>query len=170
MRVLFSVSDYAAHYFPMVPLGWALQAAGHEVLVACAPSEQATLARAGLTPAPVLGGPDMMERGRIFYYFAAKTGGCGPLGMPLHPVTGAVLDSFDQFDWAAYKRDNKGRNIGAGTGEHGRRCRVGPGLAAGSGGTRRVEHGGRAGRRGCRGYPPPATCGEPSVPRRPRRA
>ncbi len=113
MRVLFSVSDYAAHYFPMVPLGWALQAAGHEVLVACAPSEQGTLARAGLTPAPVLGGPDMMERGRIFYYFAAKTGGCGPLGMPLHPVTGEVLDSFDQFDWAAYKRDNKDRNIGA---------------------------------------------------------
>jgi UDP:flavonoid glycosyltransferase YjiC (YdhE family) len=113
MRVLFSVSDYSAHYFPMVPLGWALQAAGHEVRVACAPSEVATLTRAGLTPAPVLGGPDMMERGRIFYYFAAKTGGPGPLGMPLHPVTGKVLTSFDEFDFTAYKRDNRDRNIGA---------------------------------------------------------
>lgn len=97
----------------MVPLAWALQAAGHEVLVACAPSEQPALARAGLTPAPVLGGPDMMERGRIFYYFAAKTNGPGPLGMPLHPVTGQVLERFEDFDWPAYKRDNRDRNIGA---------------------------------------------------------
>ncbi|MEE1799004.1 MULTISPECIES: nucleotide disphospho-sugar-binding domain-containing protein [unclassified Streptomyces] len=36
MRVLMMITPGAGHAFPMVPLGWALQMAGHEVLVASA--------------------------------------------------------------------------------------------------------------------------------------
>ncbi len=111
MRVLFAVSDYSAHYFPMVPLGWALQAAGHEVRVACHPSQERPVSRAGLVPVPVQGGPDMMERGRIFYFFAAQQAGGTPLGMPLHPVTGKVVESFKDFDFPRYKRENRDRNV-----------------------------------------------------------
>lgn len=113
MRVLISVSDYSGHWFPMVATGWALQAAGHETLVLCAPSQQAAVQRTGLTPVPVLGGPDMMERARIFYYFAAQQGGTERLGMPLHPVTGEVLTSLADFSWPDYKRDFRERNIAA---------------------------------------------------------
>lgn len=113
MRVLISVSDYSGHWFPMVAAGWALQAAGHETLVLCAPSQQAAVQRTGLTPLPVLGGPDMMERARIFYYFAAQQGGTDRLGMPLHPVTGQVLESLADFSWPDYKRDFRERNIAA---------------------------------------------------------
>ncbi|MEU9111219.1 glycosyltransferase [Streptomyces sp. NPDC048483] len=113
MRILFTVSDYAAHYYPMVPLGWAFQAAGHEVRVACAPSQTALVSRAGLTPLPILGGPDMMVRGRLFHYFAAVQNGIGRLGMPLHPVTGEVLDNLWDFDFTAYKRANRVGNIAA---------------------------------------------------------
>lgn len=114
MRVLMTTSDYSGHWFPMVPAGWALQAAGHEVRVACAPSQEAAVSAAGLVPLPVLGGPDMLERGRIFYFFAAQQGGVGRLGMPLHPVTGEVMTSLSDFDWPAYKRANRDRNIAAG--------------------------------------------------------
>ena len=34
MRVLFVVTPGVGHLFPMVPLAWALRAAGHEVLIA----------------------------------------------------------------------------------------------------------------------------------------
>ncbi len=113
MRVLFAVSDYPAHYFPMVPLGWALQAAGHEVRVACASSQEQPVRRAGLVPVPVQDGPDMMERGRIFYFFAAQQAGGTPLGMPLHPVTGQVVESFRDFDFPRYKREHRERNVAA---------------------------------------------------------
>ncbi len=112
MRVLFAVSDYTAHYFPMVPLGWALQAAGHEVRVACAPSQVDPINRAGLVPVPIQDGPDMMERGRIFYYFAAQQNQT-PLGMPLHPVTGQVLERLSDFNFAQYKRERRDTNVAA---------------------------------------------------------
>ncbi len=113
MRILFTVSDYAAHYYPMVPLGWAFQAAGHEVRVACAPSQATLVSQAGLTPLPILGGPDMMVRGRLFHYFAALQNGSDRLGMPLHPVTGEVLDGLQDFDFPAYKRAHRAGNIAA---------------------------------------------------------
>ncbi|MBV9163997.1 MAG: DUF1205 domain-containing protein [Pseudonocardiales bacterium] len=39
---------WPSHYYPMVPLGWALLAAGHEVLVASQPALAGTIAASGL--------------------------------------------------------------------------------------------------------------------------
>jgi L-noviosyl transferase len=56
MRVLFSTSPLHGHFFPMVPLAYALQAAGHEVVVSAprnfrAPIEEAGLQQVGWLPA-----------------------------------------------------------------------------------------------------------------------
>jgi UDP:flavonoid glycosyltransferase YjiC (YdhE family) len=57
MRVLFATWAWGSHYFPTVPLGWALRSAGHEVLVASAPGFASTITRSGLPAATV--GPDI---------------------------------------------------------------------------------------------------------------
>jgi UDP:flavonoid glycosyltransferase YjiC (YdhE family) len=57
MRVLFSSWACGGHFAPLVPLGWALRAAGHEVLVACHPGQADQVLRAGLPALPV--GPDV---------------------------------------------------------------------------------------------------------------
>lgn len=110
MRVLFTVSDWPAHYFPMVPLGWALQAAGHEVRVACAPSQARTLEHAGLTPVPVLGDLDMVFLARFKNLTDIAAGTWRHPGLPgLHPATGEVLESLDGFDFAAHADEVKRR-------------------------------------------------------------
>ncbi|MFC4533214.1 nucleotide disphospho-sugar-binding domain-containing protein [Sphaerisporangium dianthi] len=50
MRVLFTTYAAASHYYPMVPLAWALRLAGHEVRVAAQPSFAPRVAEAGLQP------------------------------------------------------------------------------------------------------------------------
>lgn len=57
MRFLFATYPSPAHFFPMVPLGWALRAAGHEVLVATSPAFTEVVKASGL-PA-VVTGPDV---------------------------------------------------------------------------------------------------------------
>ncbi|MDO0926699.1 DUF1205 domain-containing protein [Streptomyces sp. TG1A-8] len=117
MRVLFTVSDWPAHYFPMVPLGWALQAAGHEVRVACAPSQARTLERAGLTPVPVLGDLDMVFLTRFKNLTDIKAGTWRYRELPgLHPDTGEELASLDGFDFTGYAQECK-RRIAAETGK-----------------------------------------------------
>ncbi|MEV0393293.1 nucleotide disphospho-sugar-binding domain-containing protein [Polymorphospora rubra] len=54
MRVLISTWGWRSHFFPLVPLGWALRAAGHEVLVASQPAMVAAITTAGL-PAVAVG-------------------------------------------------------------------------------------------------------------------
>jgi UDP:flavonoid glycosyltransferase YjiC (YdhE family) len=56
MRVLFTSWAGGGHFAPLVPVGWALRAAGHEVLVVSHPSDVDPIVRAGLTALPV--GPD----------------------------------------------------------------------------------------------------------------
>src|ERR1700729_2458318 len=56
LRVLFPTWAFSGHLNPMVPLGWALRAAGHETLVASHPSFAPVIARAGLPALPV--GPE----------------------------------------------------------------------------------------------------------------
>ncbi len=107
MRVLFAVSDWSAHYAPMVPLGWALQAAGHEVRVVCTPAQAAPLGAAGLTAVPILGGPDMVMQTRLMYWFTAKAGGRPYPGLPLHPETGEEMTSLDDFDFGVWMGENK---------------------------------------------------------------
>lgn len=53
MRVLFAGLPEKSHVFTMVPLAWALTAAGHEVLMANAPSLTGAVTGAGLVAAPV---------------------------------------------------------------------------------------------------------------------
>jgi UDP:flavonoid glycosyltransferase YjiC (YdhE family) len=48
MRVLFTTWAWPSHYFPMVPLAWALRAAGHEVRMASQPDLMPTMRASGL--------------------------------------------------------------------------------------------------------------------------
>lgn len=63
MRVLMCTYPGPSHYFPMVPFGWALRAAGHEVVVATQPPYAPDVTRTGL-PA-LAAGPDM-DAGEMF--------------------------------------------------------------------------------------------------------
>ncbi|SFB25774.1 glycosyltransferase [Amycolatopsis marina] len=58
MRVVFVVWPAAAHLYPMVPLAWSLQCAGHEVCVASHPNLAPYTKSVGLTPVS-LGGDDL---------------------------------------------------------------------------------------------------------------
>lgn len=107
MRVLFVVSDWPGHYAPMVPLGWALQAAGHEVRAVCTPAQADPLSDAGLTPVPLMGGPGMVTQTRLLYYWQAKAGDRPYPGLPLHPDTGEELASLDDFDFDEWMKENK---------------------------------------------------------------
>lgn len=54
MRVLFTTWAWPSHYFPLVPLAWALRSAGHDVRIASQPALADTIARSG-HPAVVVG-------------------------------------------------------------------------------------------------------------------
>ena len=105
MRVLFTVSSWPTHYMSMVPLGWALQSAGHEVRVLCAPSQADTVSRAGLVPVPVLGGMEVVVRNRLEYYGEAVRGTWPYPWLPLHPITGRQMSRLDDFDLVEYRRE-----------------------------------------------------------------
>ncbi|MFC4001138.1 activator-dependent family glycosyltransferase [Prauserella oleivorans] len=53
LRVLFATIAHNTHFYSMVPLAWALRAAGHEVRVASTPGMADVITRAGLTAVPV---------------------------------------------------------------------------------------------------------------------
>ncbi len=74
MRVLFATFPVPSHYFPMVPLGWALRAAGHEVRVACAPSLATVVTGSGL---PAVTVPEV-DLARSWRGFAATANGGPP--------------------------------------------------------------------------------------------
>ncbi|MFD3331780.1 nucleotide disphospho-sugar-binding domain-containing protein [Streptomyces sp. NPDC058700] len=105
MRVLFTVSTWPTQYAAMVPLGWALQAAGHEVRVLCAPSQAAAVGRAGLVPVPVLGGMEEVLRLRLQYHAEAAAGIWPYPWLPPHPLTGERLDRLDAFDTRRFERE-----------------------------------------------------------------
>lgn len=48
MRILFTTWAWPSHYFPMVPLAWALTAAGHDVRVATPPALTGLVVESGL--------------------------------------------------------------------------------------------------------------------------
>ncbi|GAA0639192.1 DUF1205 domain-containing protein [Kutzneria viridogrisea] len=111
MRVLFTVTRYSAHYFPLVPTAWALRAAGHEVVVACPPCEVALVGRAGLAAVPIEDGHDPMYLGRLHQYFQARQGQALLSGGVLHPVTGQPMRDLTEFDWARYKAEHRDANV-----------------------------------------------------------
>lgn len=49
MRVLMSACPLRSHFYPMIPLAWALQVAGHEVLVVAPPNATGLLHGAGIS-------------------------------------------------------------------------------------------------------------------------
>jgi glycosyltransferase (activator-dependent family) len=61
VRVLIVSWPWRTHLQPMVPLGWALQAAGHEVRVSSSPDLLESLTASGLMTVPV-GPPDVLKR------------------------------------------------------------------------------------------------------------
>jgi UDP:flavonoid glycosyltransferase YjiC (YdhE family) len=60
MRVLFIPLAAASHYYPMVPLAWALRTAGHEVCVAGQPGVADAGVRSGMQVVPVGAGFDLL--------------------------------------------------------------------------------------------------------------
>lgn len=103
MRVLYSVSSWATHYAAAVPLGWALQAAGHEVRVLCPPSQSAPVANAGLLPVPVLDGMDVAVSNRMSYVREALASRWPYPWLPLHPITGEQMSALSDFDVQKYR-------------------------------------------------------------------
>lgn len=103
MRVLCTVSNWSSHFFPMVPLCWALRAAGHDVLVACDPGSVDALGNAGLTPVPVLRRADMVRTARLIACLSARSGQWHHKRLPPHPVTGRELGDLAEFDLDAYQ-------------------------------------------------------------------
>ncbi|MEU5940808.1 nucleotide disphospho-sugar-binding domain-containing protein [Micromonospora sp. NPDC047548] len=102
MRVLFTTTNWRGLYSCMLPLGWALQAAGHEVRFACAPPQTTTISHAGLTPVPVLEPLGVVELERLARYAAAvrqpdQFTDDVPL---LHPITGEPVTDVADYDVA----------------------------------------------------------------------
>jgi L-noviosyl transferase len=81
MRVLFTSLPGIGHMFPMVPLAWALQAAGHTVLVATDRQFLPVVTGAGLPAAAVLDPIDPVELFR-------PAGRPGRPGRPMSPAEG----------------------------------------------------------------------------------
>lgn len=59
LRILMTTGTQPGHFWPMAPLGWALQAAGHEVEVGCLPDLAPLVTAAGLTARVVGHGVDL---------------------------------------------------------------------------------------------------------------
>jgi UDP:flavonoid glycosyltransferase YjiC (YdhE family) len=115
VRVLFSVSGWRTHYLAMVPIGWALQAAGHDVRVLCPPSQAEHISHCGLAPVPAVDGLDMELYHRLMYLREAAAGRWPFPWLPLHPVTGAALHRIEDFDEDAFRRDVEPAHIGRAT-------------------------------------------------------
>lgn len=100
MKVLFTVSNWAGHYMCMVPLAWALRAGGHDVRVACSPSQVKGVSATGLMPVSVLDAPDMMESARLAFYVQAlyTPQHVSQAPLPLNPFTGQPMESLGDFD------------------------------------------------------------------------
>ncbi|MFF0297099.1 nucleotide disphospho-sugar-binding domain-containing protein [Kitasatospora sp. NPDC004615] len=94
MRVLFTTWASPSHLFPMVPLAWAFQAAGHEVRVAVPPNCTAHVSGAGLTPVAIGPVPGAMAgsgqgqaKGQLKVWHSQRS---WPADWPLH------LDRLDE--------------------------------------------------------------------------
>ncbi|MGW0534419.1 nucleotide disphospho-sugar-binding domain-containing protein [Streptomyces sp. NPDC003032] len=107
MRVLLTTSGWAGDYVCLVPFGWALQAAGHEVRVACTPAQTAAVRGGGLVPVPVLDAADMMRMARLGHLLKSAAGSRIEPGLPfpLHPVTDEPVGSLDELDLTALQME-----------------------------------------------------------------
>ncbi|MFL1430576.1 MULTISPECIES: nucleotide disphospho-sugar-binding domain-containing protein [unclassified Nocardiopsis] len=99
MKVMFTVSDWLGVYNCIIPLGWALEAAGHEVRVVCAPSQVRAVTQGGLVPVPLFESYDVMKMERMERY-GETARASGPLddSPVLHPETGEPVVDFRLYD------------------------------------------------------------------------
>ncbi|MFM9368695.1 nucleotide disphospho-sugar-binding domain-containing protein [Streptomyces sp. Da 82-17] len=105
MRVLFTSWAWPTHYHHMVPLAWALRAAGHDVRAAVPPSLTGVVAASGI-PAVAVGhdGVDAVARirdyipGRVPAPAAPATGARGPRAVSLFAdLAAAMADDLVAF-------------------------------------------------------------------------
>lgn len=104
MRVLVTVSAWSGLYRSLVPLGWALQSAGHDVRIACHESEVPVLTGAGLTPVALTDGWDAKFSARLKNYLSAMAGQWPWPWLPLHPITAEPLRQLGDFDFDTFMR------------------------------------------------------------------
>jgi UDP:flavonoid glycosyltransferase YjiC (YdhE family) len=100
MRVLFTTSNWTGDYFCVVPTAWALQAAGHDVRVACAPGQAEMIRNSGLTAVPILHSIDLMRLCR-FGHFNKSAEGNRPLPdlpLPLTPAGDRQVTDLSEID------------------------------------------------------------------------
>jgi UDP:flavonoid glycosyltransferase YjiC (YdhE family) len=71
MRALFVTWAWPSHFYPLVQLAWAMQAAGHDVRVASQPALTDVITRAGLTAVPVGRDVDTLRVSRPFFKWVA---------------------------------------------------------------------------------------------------
>jgi UDP:flavonoid glycosyltransferase YjiC (YdhE family) len=106
MRVLFVTFAWASHFYPLVPLAWAFQAAGHDVRVATQPALTETVSHSGLTAVPVGHDVDILPMLRAFYTWVAdqprpvewsdlRKNGAQTLGMYVTLAWAMVDDTID---------------------------------------------------------------------------
>lgn len=112
-RVLVAVSDWTTHWLNMVPLLWALQSAGHEVRVVCAPWQTAAAERAGLVPVEILQPGELVPRARMHNHVNARAGHWPYPELPPDLTTGDPVGSLDDFDPFGWIDENKTRMIDA---------------------------------------------------------
>lgn len=90
MRVLMTSWAWPSHYLPMVPLGWALRAAGHEVRVASQPALQPVITDSGQVAVAV--GPDL-DHAEVH---RRVMGGLKLDRVPHAPRPGATMRGWDE--------------------------------------------------------------------------
>lgn len=99
MRVLIMMSNWPGHFHPMVAQGWALRAAGHEVLVGCTPAHAGAVLATGLTPAPVLHAEEMEVITRVRGILQLRAGTWEHRHPPLHPLTGLPVSDGAEVEF-----------------------------------------------------------------------
>jgi glycosyltransferase (activator-dependent family) len=101
VRILLTTAAVRSFLLTMVPLAWALRAAGHEVRVACRPNFAGTVTEAGLTAVPVGSDRDPWARVTPEQLEATRAG--------LHPPYDVVDMRPDDITWehlkAGYDRE-----------------------------------------------------------------
>jgi len=99
LRVLFATVPWSSHFYPTVPLAWALRSAGHEVRIAAAPEFTDTITQAGLTAVAV--GPDEALEERIRRLRGNNQEPADPIvpNFPTDPLYELRNDERERFPW-----------------------------------------------------------------------
>ncbi|RSO06264.1 glycosyl transferase family 28, partial [Streptomyces sp. WAC 06725] len=101
MRVLFTVIAAKTHLYNLVPMAWALRAAGHEVRVAGPPDLVEPITATGLTAVPVGDGLSAAGSAAGGGAQGRRTGGdSGPSSRMLRSMSGDMLeDRPEELTW-----------------------------------------------------------------------